>query len=98
MRGTSGVEAIELADGRELACGLVVMAIGIRRAPLSPPALACCVDRGIIVDDQMQTSAEGVFAIGECAEHNGICYGLIEPCYEQAKVAALSILGHAPAG
>ena len=98
VRGTSEVEAIELADGRELACGLVVMAIGIHPRTALATSAGVRVGRGIIVDDQMRTSAEGVFAIGECAEHNGICYGLIEPCYEQAKVAALSILGHAPAG
>ena len=98
VRGTSEVEAIELADGRELACGLLVMAIGIHPRTALATSAGVRVGRGIIVDDQMQTSAEGVFAIGECAEHNGICYGLVEPCYEQAKVAALSILGHAPAG
>ncbi|MFX4516594.1 FAD-dependent oxidoreductase, partial [Acinetobacter baumannii] len=46
------------------------------------------VNRGIVVDDHLQTSAPDIFAIGECAEHRGICYGLVEPAYEQGKVLA----------
>ena len=42
----------------------------------------------MVVDDQMQTSAPGIHALGECAEHRGICYGLVEPAYEQARVLA----------
>jgi nitrite reductase (NADH) large subunit len=53
------------------------------------------VRRGIVVDDRMQTSAEGILAIGECAEHRGICYGLLEPCYAQARVAAATLAGEA---
>ena len=55
------------------------------RAPLSPRSAACASARGIIVDDADADFGPGVFAIGECAEHRGICYGLVEPCYEQAK-------------
>ena len=49
--------------------------------------------RGIVVDDQLQTGASDVFAIGECAEHRGICYGLVEPAYEQARVLARHLAG-----
>jgi nitrite reductase (NADH) large subunit len=41
-----------------------------------------------VVDDHLRTSAENIFALGECAEHRGICYGLVEPAYEQAGVLA----------
>jgi nitrite reductase (NADH) large subunit len=46
-----------------------------------------------VVDDHMQTGAEDIFALGECAEHRGICYGLVEPAYEQAKVLARHLAG-----
>src|SRR5262249_55133281 len=51
------------------------------------------VNRGIAVDDHLQTSAENIFALGECAEHRGVCYGLVEPAYEQAKVLARHLAG-----
>ena len=46
------------------------------------------VGRGIVVDDAMRTSAEGVYAIGDCAEHRGTVYGLVGPAWEQAAVVA----------
>ena len=51
------------------------------------------VNRGIVVDDIMQTGAPGIFALGECAEHRGTCYGLVEPAYEQARVLARHLAG-----
>jgi nitrite reductase (NADH) large subunit len=93
IRGDTAVEAVELADGRILACGLVVMAVGIRPSTALAAAGGLQVKRGIVVDDRMQTSLSGIYAIGECAEHRGVCYGLIEPCYEQARIAAAAIAG-----
>jgi nitrite reductase (NADH) large subunit len=46
------------------------------------------VNRGIVVDDQLRTGSADVYALGECAEHRGTCYGLVEPAYEQARVLA----------
>jgi hypothetical protein len=51
------------------------------------------VDRGIVVDDSLRTSRPDIFAIGECAEHRGVCYGLVEPAYEQARVLAAHLAG-----
>ena len=51
------------------------------------------VNRGIVVDDGWQTSLPGIYAIGECAEHRGACYGLVEPGYEQANVLAARLGG-----
>jgi len=93
IRGTSEVAAVELANGRVLQCGLVIMAIGIRPRVALAASGGLSTSRGILVDDRMETSLKGVFAIGECAEHRGICYGLVEPCYEHAKVAAGAITG-----
>ena len=93
IRGHSTVETVELSDGRALPCGLVVMAVGIRPSTTLAATGGLQVKRGIVVDDAMQTSAPGMYAIGECAEHRGACYGLVEPCYEQARIAAAAMTG-----
>jgi nitrite reductase (NADH) large subunit len=93
IKGHHRAEAVALKDGREIAADLVVVAAGIRaNADL---ALSCGleIDRGIVVDDHLQTGKAGIFAIGECAEHRGICYGLVEPAYEQARVLASHLAG-----
>jgi nitrite reductase (NADH) large subunit len=46
-----------------------------------------------MVDDHLQTATPDIFALGECAEHRGICYGLVEPAYEQARVLAQYLAG-----
>jgi nitrite reductase (NADH) large subunit len=93
LRGFRSVEAVELADRRTIEADLVVVAIGVR----PNVELACTaglrVDRGIAVDDGLATSRAGIHAIGECAEHRGICYGLVEPAYEQARVLAARLAG-----
>ena len=55
------------------------------------------VNRGVIVDDCLQTGAPDIFALGECAEHRGICYGLVEPAYEQARILAQHLAGRTAA-
>ena len=71
----------------------MIFAAGIRPNIALAKEAGIPVNRGIVVDDQLQTGAEGVFAIGECAEHRGICYGLVEPAYEQARVLARYLAG-----
>ena len=84
---------VELADGRRIAADAVVFAAGIRPNTGLAKAAGLAVNRGIVVDDQLQTGAPDIFAIGECAEHRGICYGLVEPAYEQAQVLARHLAG-----
>jgi nitrite reductase (NADH) large subunit len=91
--GGNAVEAVRLRDGRVLPADIVVVAVGIRpNADLARDA-GIAVNRGIVVDDGLQTSLAGVHAIGECAEHRGQCYGLVEPAYEQARVLARRLAG-----
>ena len=97
IRGGRRAEAVELADGRVLRADLVVMAIGIRPSTDLAAGAGLNVNRGIVVDDGLQTSLAGIYAIGECAEHRGACYGLVEPAYEQAQVLARRLAGQAGA-
>jgi nitrite reductase (NADH) large subunit len=88
IHGQSQVEGVELADGRRIEADAVVFAAGIRPNTALAKEAGISVNRGVVVDDHLQTSAPNIFALGECAEHRGICYGLVEPAYEQAKVLA----------
>jgi nitrite reductase (NADH) large subunit len=69
------------------------MAVGIRPSAELARLANLTVNRGIVVDDRMQSSEQGIYAIGECAEHRGACYGLVEPAYEQARVLADHLAG-----
>ncbi|WPB59062.1 nitrite reductase large subunit NirB [Xylophilus sp. GOD-11R] len=83
------VKAIRFKDGSEEAADLVVMAVGIRpNVALAESARLHC-NRGIVVTDTLQTVTDArIYAVGECAAHRGIAYGLVAPLFEQAKVAA----------
>src|SRR3954453_6322196 len=93
IEGDAGVEGVELADDRRIAADAVVFAAGIRPKTELAKTADIAVNRGIVVDDQLATSAPDIFAIGECAEHRGTCYGLVEPAYEQAQVLARHLAG-----
>jgi len=93
IHGDARVEIVELADGRCIAADAVIFAAGIRPNVALAKEAGLAVNRGIVVDDAMQTSAPNIFALGECAEHRGTCYGLVEPAYEQARVLASHLAG-----
>ncbi|WP_439888449.1 nitrite reductase large subunit NirB [Pseudomonas sp. MBLB4123] len=86
--GEGRVCAVKFKDGEVIPADLVVMAAGIRpNTELAEKAGIAC-NRGILVDDTLQTFDPRVYAIGECASHRGIAYGLVAPLFEQAKVCA----------
>ena len=86
--GDRCVTAVELDDGCRIDCSLLVMAVGVKPSVALARDAELKTGRGIVVDDRLMTSLEDIFAIGECAEHRGQCYGLIEPGYEQARALA----------
>jgi nitrite reductase (NADH) large subunit len=93
IEGDGGVERIVLKDGRTYPAQLVVMAAGIRPRTELARGADLDIGRGIKVDDKLETSRPGIYAIGECAEHRGSCCGLVEPAYEQARVLARHLGG-----
>ena len=92
--GRGRVEAVEFSDGERLEADLVVVAAGIRPNVELGRKAGLLVKRGIVVNDYMETSSPDVFAVGECVEHRGICYGLVAPLYEQGRVLAATMTGH----
>src|ERR1700712_3783340 len=93
IHGETSVEGVELSDGRRIDADAVIFAAGIRPNIALARDAGIAVNRGIVVDDHLQTGASDIFAIGECAEHRGICYGLVEPAYEQGRVLAQHLAG-----
>ena len=93
IEGSGHVTAVRLADGTILPTDLVVMAVGIRPQTALAQAAGLEVKRGIVVDDAMWSSDPAILAIGECAEHCGVCCGLVAPALAQAEVAAWAIAG-----
>jgi nitrite reductase (NADH) large subunit len=97
IAGDTRAEAVVLKDGRQIPADLVVMAVGIRPEASLARQAGLAVGRGIVVDDRMLTSDAAIYAVGECAEHNGVCCGLVAPAFAQAEVAARNMLGQAAA-
>src|SRR5690606_1944387 len=93
ISGRKRVKALHFTDGSEVQADLIVMAVGIRPNVELAKASGIDVNRGIIVNDEMETNLPGIYAVGECAEHRGIAYGLVAPLYEQGMVLAKRLAG-----
>ncbi|MEC0167010.1 nitrite reductase large subunit NirB [Paenibacillus graminis] len=86
--GKKRVKGLLFADGEIADADLIVMAVGIKPNVELAQKSGVQTNRGIIVNDYMETNIPGVYAVGECAEHRGIAYGLVAPLYEQGAVLA----------
>lgn len=93
ITGHERVEGLKFSDGNLLETDFVVMAAGIRPNTELAQKAGLHINRGIVVNDYMETSSANIYAVGECAEHNGMVYGLVAPLYEQGKVLAKTICG-----
>lgn len=96
--GKKRVKGLKFKDGSEVEADLVVMAVGIKPNVQLARDSGLEVNRGIVVNDFMQTSIPGIYSLGECAEHRGIVYGLVAPLYEQGAVLAKKLAGVEAAG
>lgn len=93
LRRNASGRALVLDDGTELPADLVVLTAGIRPATELASAVGATVEHGIVVDDALRTDVPHVWAVGECAQHRGEVYGLVQPGWEQAEVVADRITG-----
>ncbi|WP_332455516.1 NAD(P)/FAD-dependent oxidoreductase [Methylovulum psychrotolerans] len=82
------IRAVSFTDGSELPCDIFVMAVGVRpNISLAQQAGLYC-ERGIVVNDTLQSYDPSIYAVGECIQHRGDTFGLVAPLFEQAKVCA----------
>ncbi len=96
ITGAGRVEAVVLGSGEELAAGLVLVAAGVRPDVGLAREAGLAVNRGIVVDDRLSTSAPGVFAAGDCAEHRGRLYGIWPAAEAQGRAAGAAMAGEDP--
>lgn len=83
------VTAVKFKDGRTVPADLVVMTVGVRPNTALAEKMRLHVNRGIVVSDTLQTITDArIYAVGECAAHRGVAYGLVAPLFEQGKVLA----------
>jgi nitrite reductase (NADH) large subunit len=83
------IKAVRFKDGTEVPADLLVMAVGIRPNTALAESMRLHVNKGIVVSDTLQTVTDArIYAVGECAAHRGIAYGLVAPLFEQGKVLA----------
>jgi len=87
------IKGVRFSNDSAYEADMVVIAAGIRPNTSLAADTGISVNRGIVVDDYMQTSVPGIYAVGECVEHRGKIYGIVAPIIEQAKVAANAISG-----
>ena len=92
IRGNERADGIRLKDGRVIPGELVLFSTGIRSEVSLAQAAGLEVNRGIVVDEQLRTSATDIFAAGDAAEFEGRVYGIIPAAIEQSRVAAANMV------
>jgi nitrite reductase (NADH) large subunit len=90
------VRGVRFADGTEIAADLVIVSAGIRPNKELAQEFGIACDRAILVDDCLRTNDESIYAVGECAQHRGMVYGLVAPLWEQTKILAQRMTGANP--
>ncbi|AEG31553.1 NAD(P)/FAD-dependent oxidoreductase [Thiomicrospira cyclica] len=95
IHGGTEVAGVRLNKGEELSAKAIVMAVGIVPNTALANQAGLLVNKGIVVDGELQTSAAGVFALGECCEFEQQTFGLVAPIYRQASILADQLM-HKP--
>ncbi len=93
LHGDGRLKKVSLKDGSSMRCDIFLMAAGIRPNSELAAASGLAVNRGIVVDERMQTSAPGIYAVGDVCEYDGDVPGLWAVATEQARVAAVNAIG-----
>jgi nitrite reductase (NADH) large subunit len=93
IAGARGAEAVVLGDGRSIPARTVIMATGVRPNTHLARRAGLDVNQGVLVNNHMAASAEGVYAAGDVAEHNGVLYGTWAASQYQGAIAGMNAAG-----
>lgn len=93
ITGRGKAESVELQDGRTIPAELVLLATGVRPDTYLARRSGLEVNRGIVVNNHLQTSDPDIYAAGDVAEHNGVLYGIWGPSQYQGRMAGMNVMG-----
>ena len=91
--GIKTISGISLNSGKELCGNLVIISAGVRSNINLALEAGIKVEKGVVVDQYLQTSVDDVYAAGDVAEFEGRVYGIIPAALEQAKISAINMVG-----
>jgi nitrite reductase (NADH) large subunit len=91
--GNSRVSGVKLKDGNIFEADIILIQAGVKPEITLANVASLETNRGIVVNEYLKTSAENVYAVGDCIEYNGETWGIIPACVEQSKICAASVLG-----
>jgi len=93
IQGTDRVDAVLLADNRTSDCDLIIISAGIRMNLAIPQQLGMTIDKGLVVNNRMETGIPDIYAAGDLVQHNGQCYGIWSAAEQQGEVAGINMAG-----
>ena len=93
ISGADTVEALVLDDGTRIDCDMIIISAGVRHNPLLALKLSLPVDKGVIVNNKMETGIPDIYAAGDLVQHNGIFYGIWPAAEKQGEVAGINMAG-----
>jgi nitrite reductase (NADH) large subunit len=93
IQGVEKAQSVLLADDRRIDCDLIIISAGIRYNLELPKMLSMTIDRGLVVNDRMETGVPDIYAAGDLIQHNGLCYGIWPAAEKQGEVAGINMAG-----
>ena len=93
ITGRDKAEGLLLEDGTLISCGMIIISAGIRFNLDLPAKLGMTIDRGLVVNDRMETGLPAIYAAGDLIQHNGLCYGIWPAAEKQGEVAGTNMAG-----
>jgi len=91
--GEDKAQSVLLADDRRIECDMIIISAGIRYNLDLPKTLSMTIDRGLVVNDRMETGVPDIYAAGDVIQHNGLCYGIWPAAEQQGEVAGINMAG-----
>lgn len=91
--GENKAEALMLEDGRRIECGMIIISAGIRPNTALAQKLGLKIEKGLLVNDRMQTESSDIYAAGDLIQHRGIFYGIWPAAEKQGETAGINMAG-----
>ncbi len=93
ISGKDAANALILEDGTRITCSMIIISAGIRNNLELFENLGAAIDKGVVVNDRMETGIPDIFAAGDLVQHRGICYGIWPAAEKQGQTAGINMSG-----